>query len=69
MVFLFPTGETEAAAVIRTRSPSVCGAEPSALQRSAVKRVRAGGRQSSTLIVREAVAVLPRESVTVTDMS
>ena len=64
MVFFPPTEDAPAEADTRTRLPSICGAVPAALQRSAAKLESVG----STGIVRVALAVRPRESVTVTVM-
>ena len=66
IVFWPSRPDTLPAAVIRARLPSRCAAEPSVLQRSTENAVIAGRLYALTVSVSLAVAVRPRESVTVT---
>ena len=66
IVFWPSRPDTLPAAVIRARLPSRCAVEPSELHRSAENAVIAGRLYALTVSVSLAVAVRPRESVTVT---
>ena len=65
MVFLLDTLDAVAETVTQARVPSLCAAVPAALHRAAVKFKMVGGEYGVTYMVRTAVPVLPRESVTV----